>query len=446
MILRDTELKLSMTLEELHGTPFNRFANLLQAQANLIPTKFAITHSGDGLECLVSGFEFKDAPLDDGISVFDFALRKCENADKFNTVFLVPTGIGAEIGGHAGDATPVARLLAEACDTLILHPNVVNASDLNEMPNNSLYVEGSVITRLLMGTVGLTPVRSNRVLVVIDAEAEEMFLNAAVNAVNAARTSFGLNCPKIVHLSSMEMRTSFNKCGGASGQIAGIENLFRLLEEERGSYDAVAISSQILVPYEFHQEYFDAGGDMVNPWGGVEAMLTHAVSQRFNVPSAHAPMLEDPEIVYNPPGVVDPRMAAEAISTAFFHSVLKGLHRSPAIAESGSAQSLSASDVSCLVIPDGCIGLPVLAAIRQGIKVIAVRENKNLMRNDLTTLPWQSGQLHIVDNYWEAAGVLCAIRGGILPSSVRRPIEQVPIDRQESSGVNREQDLEKPLA
>ena len=68
------------------------------------------------------------------------------------------------------------------------------------------------------------------------------------------------------------------------------------------------------------------------------------------------------------------------------------------------------------------MGLPTLAALEQGIPVIAVRENKNLMENDLTTLPWRSGQLHIVENYWEAAGVLCAIRGGIEPESVRRPI------------------------
>ena len=26
------------------------------------------------------------------------------------------------------------------------------------------------------------------------------------------------------------------------------------------------------------------------------------------------------------------------------------------------------------------------------------------MENDLTVLPWRSGQLHIVENYWEAAG------------------------------------------
>ncbi|MFC2002561.1 DUF3326 domain-containing protein [Chloroflexota bacterium] len=40
---------------------------------------------------------------------------------------------------------------------------------------------------------------------------------------------------------------------------------------------------------------------------------------------------------------------------------------------------LTVVDISCLVIPDGCVGLPTLAALEQGIPVIAVRENKNRM-------------------------------------------------------------------
>jgi len=71
-----------------------------------------------------------------------FRKRRSENTGQFNVAMLIPTGIGAAIGGHAGDATPVAQLLATVCDTLIVHPNVVNASDINEMPTNSLYVEG----------------------------------------------------------------------------------------------------------------------------------------------------------------------------------------------------------------------------------------------------------------------------------------------------------------
>ena len=61
------------------------------------------------------------------------------------------------------------------------------------------------------------------------------------------------------------------------------------------------------------------------------------------------------------------------------------------------------------MIPDGCVGLPTLAAVEQGIPVIAVRNNTNLMRNDLRDLPFRDGQLHYAENYYEAAGILAAM-------------------------------------
>ena len=89
--------------------------------------------------------------------------------------------------------------------------------------------------------------------------------------------------------------------------------------------------------------------------------------------------------------MVDARQAAEAISFTYMQCILKGLQRAPRIVVDDDAMRhpgvITAADVSCLVIPDGCIGLPTLAALEQGIPVIAVRENTNIMRNDLATLP-----------------------------------------------------------
>ena len=93
----------------------------------------------------------------------------------------------------------------------------------------------------------------------------------------------------------------------------------------------------------------------------------------------------------------------------------------------GKDDIFTVENVSCLVIPDGCIGLPTLAALNQGIPVVAVRENRNLMRNDLTRLPWEPGQLYIVENYWEAAGLLTSLREGISPGSTRRPLSGVKV-------------------
>ena len=131
-------------------------------------------------------------------------------------------------------------------------------------------------------------------------------------------------------------------------------------------------------------------------------------------------------------GLVEPRLAAEAVSFTFLQCMLKGLHRSPRIVRHpkhmGESGIFTASDVSCLVIPDKCVGLPTLAALEQGIPVIAVRENDNLMHNDLEVLPWATGQLHIVENYWEAVGVMSALKAGVVPGSLRRPLAPTPVE------------------
>ena len=400
-----------------------------------LPVRFAITKSGpEGYDCELGVLtDMQDCPCAGSGHIFDFAARDAENTEQFNVVMLVPTGIGAEIGGHAGDAGPAARLLASVCDTLVTHPNVVNASDINELPENGLYVEGSVICRMLMGTAALQKVRSNRVLLVMDEHTQQDITELVINSASAARTTLGMECPRVVRMDPpIDMRAELSSSGSAVGRVEGLQRICGVLARHRHEYDAVALSTLIHVPEGIHEEYFGSDGSMVNPWGGVEAMLTHAISSLFDVPSAHAPMMESLELLGKTFGVVDPRMSAEAVSRCFIHCVLKGLHRSPRIItdpdEFRRPGVLSAADVSCLVIPDRCVGLPTLAAIAQGIPVIAVRENRNCMRNDLHSLPFAGGMLTIVDNYLEAAGALAAMKSGVALSSVRRPLKPTVVD------------------
>src|SRR6476620_1805340 len=133
-------------------------------------------------------------------SIMDFRRRTHESCERFTTVLVVPTGIDADIGGHAGDAGPVARLIAAASDGFITHPNVVNGADINEISENTLYVEGSVLTRLLMGTAGLAPVRANRVLPLIQEHPEAVIWHTLVNAVSAAYGSGGFPCLPVLPL------------------------------------------------------------------------------------------------------------------------------------------------------------------------------------------------------------------------------------------------------
>jgi hypothetical protein len=196
------------------------------------------------------------------------------------------------------------------------------------------------------------------------------------------------------------------------------------------------LATIVEVSKEIQLEYFGSHGEIINPWGGAEAMLSHAVTMLFGVPTAHAPMLESMEMLNLRLGEVDPRMAAEAVSASFLHCILKGLHRSPRIITDKMVFThpgvLTAADISCLVIPDGCVGLPTLAALEQGIPVIAVRENRNRMRNDLEKLPFGPGKLFIVENYLEAVGLMTALKAGVAPSAVRRPLEQTKVSQEQT--------------
>jgi hypothetical protein len=75
------------------------------------------------------------------------------------------------------------------------------------------------------------------------------------------------------------------------------------------------------------------------------------------------------------------------------------------------------------------VGLPTLAAVEQGIPVIAVRGNTNLMRNDLRSLPFKHGQLHYAANYYEAAGIMAGIKAGVAPATLARPMQPLRINR-----------------
>jgi hypothetical protein len=195
----------------------------------------------------------------------------------------------------------------------------------------------------------------------------------------------------------------------------------------------VAISTVIDVNRDLHDCYFDApdaandsdGSDIVNPWGGIEALLTHSLSSLFDIPTAHSPMYEDVELMNSDPGVMDPAKAAEGISVAFLHCLFKGLSASPRVVTDPSAFGrggvISVEDISCLVIPSGCLGLPCLAALHQGIAVIEVRDT-NVMRNSLRDLPWAEGQFFQAANYFEAAGMVAAMRAGVAHDTLRRPL------------------------
>jgi hypothetical protein len=369
-------------------------------------------------------------------SIFDYRPRRIARTSAFNAVMLIPTGVDCVIGGHAGDATPAARLLASVCDHLIVHPNVVNASDVNEQTENMLYAEGSLICRLMMGTVGLRKVRQNRVLLVTENRKDAPnVVDQTINCAEGARATLGMDISEVVVLEKeLFMQTGVADSGRVTGRVERLTHLLDMLAEKRDSYDAVALATRItphIDTIQLHHAYFGEGGP--NPWGGVEAVLTHLISAVLDVPSAHAPTMSSEALRTESWGVVEPRKAMEIISTTYLFCVLKGLNRAPQIVANPTGtfdpSVITAEDVSCLVIPDGCVGLPTLAAVEQGIPVIAVRGNTNLMRNDLRALPFKHGQLQYASNYYEAAGIMAGMKAGVAPATITRPMQPMRISR-----------------
>ncbi len=440
MLLTRRELDIPAVKTNISPLKYFREAVERNIEADEIPVRFVVTRNDSNINKCELGIlkGSSDSEAERLTSIFDFVPRDIENTNSFNAVMIVPTGIGAEIGGHAGDATPAARLLASVCDTLITHPNVVNASDINELPSNGLYVEGSALAQLLMGTIGLQKVRANRVILVIDKHPDGRISDFSINAASAARSTLGLDCPQVIEMDpSVLMYTERSSSGSAVGRVEGLERLCRVLHAHRAEYDAIALTSIIDVSKELMIDYFQSSGDIVNPWGGVEAMLTHAITMLFGVPAAHSPMLESTEVLEILLGVVDPRMAAEAVSTSFLHCILKGLYRSPRIItdrrQFAQPSVITATDISCIVIPHACVGLPTLAALEQGIPVITVKENKNLMKNDLKKLPFGPGKLFFAENYLEAVGIMVSLKTGVSLSSVRRPLSPTKVSTEKQS-------------
>lgn len=343
-----------------------------------------------------------------------------------NIVMIIPTGIGCAIGGHAGDANPVAKLLGSICDNLILHPNVVNASDINEMPDNALYVEGSALDRFLQGKIVLKKIYTNKILLVTNAITIDV-----INSVNAARTTIGADIEVLELETPLDMIAEI-KDGTAGGTVVGWIDLVNQISKY--DFDALAITSPITVSKEVAENYLCNGG--INPWGGVEAKASKLISDAINKSVAHSPLDDKNSEVYNLmlnlDKPVDPRMSAELVSVSYLHCILKGLHKAPRIVEVGCdklnpfwRESLSVRDVDFLVSPRGCWGPPHEACVHFGIPIIIVKENKACTRVSYNV--YKSDNIIFVENYLEAVGYIQTYKAGVSVESVRRPIKELKI-------------------
>lgn len=340
----------------------------------------------------------------------------------YTAVLVVPTGVGAAIGGYAGDALPVARVVASVVDRLVTHPNVMNGAQLYWPLPNALYVEGFGLDQFAAGRWGLRPVHRNGIGLVLDAAIEDDLRGRHLQAAEATRATLGLDVlDYVVTDAPLGVTLRRAESGATWGTLDRPDSLLRAAEK------AMAVGAEaIAVVARFPDDEDEADGETLQNYrlgqgvdlvAGAEAVISHLVVRTLGVPCAHAPALSplplDPS--------VSPKAAAEEIGYTFLPCVLAGLSRAPQFVTDPQAGKLRPGDlwadqVDAILVPaSACGGSAVLSLSRTKTLVIAVTNNATTLNVPLTALGRQPIQ---VASYLEAVGVIAAHRSGVHPQAL----------------------------
>ena len=337
------------------------------------------------------------------------------------TLMVVPTGIGCEIGGYAGDALPSARLLAAASGCLITHPNVMNGAALYWSDSRIHYVEGYGLDRFAAGDWALRPVRRQRIGLLLDAGIEAELAQRQIQVAEACRATLGLDIGPVLR-SDQPLGVSLDRgpSGASWGRLEHPDALLRAGERLRDA-GATAIAVVARFPEDLGSDALTSyrQGSGVDALAGAEAVISHLLVRHLQMPCAHAPALAplplDPQL--------DPRAAAEELGYTFLACVLVGLSRAPDLIDTTAALTgdVQASQIGAAVVPEGALGgEAVLACVERGIPVISVA-NPSLLSVTSEVLGLSSGVFQ-ASSYAEAAGLLVALREGISPAALGRPL------------------------
>ena len=287
-------------------------------------------------------------------------------------VFIVPTGIGASIGGFAGDASKWARKISKKCK-LIVNPNVVNAACFSGITDNMLYVEGYTLDSFFRGKCNLIESRSNKIGVVFDKAISQEVLNIHINTINAVKTVYDIDIIGY-EITEEEVGVDFfiDKSGISNGNVKNLVTI-KVAAENLIKKGAEAIAIVCNFPEEQGDDY--ANGLGVDPVGGVEAIISHYISKELKIPCAHAPAFNNFSIDTK---IVDPRCSAEYITPTFLPCILIGLSQAPKI--SLNIDGISINEIDFLALPYNSLGcIPALEMNKLNKKIYAMKENKTIL-------------------------------------------------------------------
>ena len=338
---------------------------------------------------------------------------------------IVPTGIGAAFGGYAGDANPLAKLFASANKYLLTHPNVVNGAVLSDPPSNMIYLEGFLLDQFLLGNINMIPTKQNKIGVIFDRGINKERLEYEVNVLNALRAFYGCDIVAWTLTDKpVVIKPAVNEYSFSTGTI---ENLETIIEKAFKLKDigVTAIAICCTIPdIELSRDYRMGNG--IDPIGGVESIISHAVSAVTGLVSAHAPVLLSQEVVdYKK---IAPVSASEYIAQTFLPSVISGLRYVPKIVVGADrsvcpSQQKSFQDIGNIIVPYnafGSAGVFYLNEIFQN--VILIRENKVCLDVNPDHLNLKST---VCDSYNDLIDAKKIKESGIDVSVLKRPIERI---------------------
>ena len=357
--------------------------------------------------------------------------------DPFPTLLIIPTGIGCSVGGYAGDAIPVARLLASASECLITHPNVMNGGSLYWPDPHIHYVEGYSLNLFAAGEVFLQPVRQQKVGLLLDAGLESDLKKRHLQVVDGCVASLGLDIgPIITTETALSINLEKGLSGSSWGNIEEPDVLLRGAEKlKKAGATAIAVITRFPDDSDDLETKLYRQGHGVDIIAGAEAVISHFLVKHLLIPCAHAPGLAPLPVNYD----LDPRTSGEEIGYTFLQSVLVGLSRAPDLISKSTMQTkensffqvktlLSDRNLGAVVVPEGALGgEAILSCIQKFIPLIIVSNQSVLnvssakMRLDLQT-DYQDKKVFYAENYLEAAGLITALRHGINIKSLCRPI------------------------
>lgn len=331
-------------------------------------------------------------------------------------MMIVPTGVGAAIGGYAGDALPVARAIATVTDRLITHPNVLNGAQLYWPLPNAYYVEGYGLDQFAASRWHLNPVHQNTIGLVLDQAIEDDLRWRHLQAADAARATLGLNIHSYT-VTDAPLGVQLKQAQTATwGTLEHPDSLLRAVERLlQSGCNAIAVVARFPddVGSDALADYRQGNG--VDPLAGAEAVISHLIVREFQIPCAHAPALQP--LPLDP--TISPRSAAEEIGYTFLPCVLAGLSKAPQFSMTAISHSISAQDVDTLVIPASSLGgSAVLSLSQTTTQIVAVQDNTTALAVDAAALNLLNLNILTVGSYLEAVGAIATQRAGIALSAL----------------------------